>query len=291
MAWQGYPSTLVPSSTLVSLTTVTPPIDRSSSSTKGRRLIPVEGLSGRHEDLHEILAFEDPKEQRTWHFDATFMRSSWKCIFGEGCQGVLDEPSPELNQGCCSHGAHFVDEDDVANVVKAVVRLTPENWQLKSKAKAKGFLKRTKGGDTLTRVVDGACIFLNRPGFAGGEGCAFHIAALQAGERPLDWKPNVCWQLPLRVEHHSDTNGWVNTSVREWKRRDWGDGGADLHWWCTESTDAFVGREPVYKYLRDEIIETVGRKVYDLLVEALERPTSQPLPHPALTVKKKSGKK
>lgn len=237
-----------------------------------------------------MLTFEDPKEQRTWLFDATFMRSSWKCIFGEGCQGVLDVPSPELNQGCCSHGAHFVDEDDVANVVKAVVRLTPENWQMKSKATTKGFLKRTKGGDTVTRIVDGACIFLNRPGFAGGEGCAFHIAALQADERPLDWKPNVCWQLPLRVENASDANGWVNTTVREWKRRDWGDGGSDLHWWCTESNDAFVGREPVYKYLRDEIIETVGRKVYDLLVEALERPTSEPLPHPSLTAKKKPRK-
>lgn len=276
---------------MVSLEQVNPPATRRTKTTSAstrRKPIPVTGLSGRHEDLHEMISFEDPKEQRTWLFDATFMRSSWKCIFGQGCQGVLDEPAPELNQGCCSHGAHFVDEDDVANVVKAAVRLTPENWQHKSKAATRGFLKRTKGGDTVTRVVDGACIFLNRPGFAGGEGCAFHIAALQAGERPLDWKPNVCWQLPLRVEHFSDTNGWVNTTVREWKRRDWGDGGSDLAWWCTESTDAFVGREPVYKYLRDEIIETVGQKVYDLLVETLERPTATPLPHPALTVKKKS---
>jgi hypothetical protein len=51
-----------------------------------------------------MLSFEDPKEQRSWIFDATFMRSSWKCIFGEGCQGILDKPTPELNQGCCSEG-------------------------------------------------------------------------------------------------------------------------------------------------------------------------------------------
>ena len=31
-----------------------------------------------------------------------------------------------------------------------------------------------------TRVVDGACIFLNRPGFAGGAGCALHLAAADA---------------------------------------------------------------------------------------------------------------
>jgi hypothetical protein len=258
---------------------------KSGGATK-RKPIPVTGLSGRHEDLHEMLSFEDPKEQRSWIFDATFMRSSWKCIFGEGCQGILDKPTPELNQGCCSEGAHFVDEDDVSNVVKAVVRLTEKNWQFKDKAKKKGFLKKNKEGDTMTRRVDGACIFLNRPGFEGGAGCAFHIAATEANERPLDWKPNVCWQLPLRLEYHTDTNGWVNTVVREWKRRDWGDGGTDLHWWCTDNSDAFVGKEPVYKYLKEEIIESVGTKVYELLVEALERPTAVALPHPVLTVKK-----
>ena len=157
---------------------------------------------------------------------------------------------------------------------------------LMDKAKKKGFLKKNKEGDTMTRRVDGACIFLNRPGFEGGAGCAFHIAATEANERPLDWKPNVCWQLPLRLEYHTDANGWVNTVVREWKRRDWGDGGTDLHWWCTDNSDAFVGKEPVYKYLKEEIIESVGAKVYDLLVEALERPTAVTLPHPVLTVKK-----
>lgn len=247
---------------------------------------PVEELSGRHQDLHEMISFEDPHHQRTWTFDATFMRSSWKCIFGEGCQGIHDVATPELNEGCCSQGAHFVDEDDVANVVKAVVRLTKKNWQFKDRAKSKGFLKSNKDGETMTRRVDGACIFLNRPGFAGGAGCAFHIAATEAKERPLDWKPNVCWQLPLHLEHNTDINGWVNTVVREWKRRDWGAGGDDLHWWCTENSDAFVGKEPVYKYLKDEICETVTEEVYDLLVEILERPTAVPLAHPVMRTRK-----
>ena len=39
----------------------------------------------------------------------TFLLSSWQCIFGNGCQGVLTEPAPELVQGCCSYGAHFSD--------------------------------------------------------------------------------------------------------------------------------------------------------------------------------------
>ena len=238
------------------------------------------GVNGRYEDLHEMISFEDPTEQRTWVFDATWLRSSWKCIFGEGCQGVLEKPAAHLNQGCCSYGAHFVDDDDVAGVVKVAVRLTERNWQFKRQA-ARGFLKRGQGGDTMTRTVDGACIFLNRPGFAGGAGCALHIAALEAGERPLDWKPSVCWQLPIRLDHMEDDTGYVTTFVREWKRRDWGVSGDEFHWWCTDSPDAFVGHDPVYKYLKDELIETVGKKVYGLLVELLERPGNTPLPHEA----------
>lgn len=229
---------------------------------------------------------------RTWVFDATFLRSSWKCIFGEGCQGVLDGPAEHLNQGCCSFGAHFVDDDDVAVVVRSAVRLTEKNWQFKKNADRHGFLKKARSGETTTRVVDGACIFLNRPGFPGGAGCALHIGALEADERPLDWKPNVCWQLPIHLEHSEDDTGYVTTIVREWKRRDWGVSGDEFHWWCTDSSDAFVGREPVYRYLKDELIETVGAEVYDQLVELLERRANFPLPHEAdprpVTLRKRS---
>lgn len=214
--------------------------------------------------------------------DATFMRSAWSCIYGAGCEGVLDAPAADLVQGCCSYGAHFVDEDDVATVVRAVVRLTPEVWQNHRAARKKGFLEPDGEGGTKTRLVDDACIFLNRPGFAAGAGCAFHIAALAAGERPLDWKPNVCWQLPLRLTDHTDDNGHVTSTLREWKRRDWGEGGLEFHWWCTESPAAFVGAQPVYESLRDEIVELVGATAYDLMVSLLERPRWTPLPHPAV---------
>ena len=232
-------------------------------------------------DLHELISFEDETEQRTWVFDATFLRSDWKCIYGSGCKGVLDADATEMQQGCCSHGAHFIDDDDVQTVVSAVVRLTPAHWQYHKKGTRGGFLAPDDEGGTTTRLVDDACIFLNRPGFEGGAGCALHVAALEAGERPLDWKPDVCWQLPLRLENHTDDNGYVTSTLREWKRRDWGDGGAAFHWWCTESDDAFVGKEPVYRYLRDEIVEMVGEGVYRQMVRLLERPKWTPLPHPA----------
>jgi hypothetical protein len=79
-----------------------------------------------------------------------------------------------------------------------------------------------------------------------------------------------------------DESGHVTSRLREWKRRDWGEGGADFAWWCTETPDAFVGSEPLYASARDDIVELVGAHIYDLLLEVVERPVAVPLPHPAL---------
>jgi hypothetical protein len=227
-------------------------------------------------DLHDYIAFEDPSGDKTWMFDATFLRSSWTCIYGDGCQGVYTTPTPELQQGCCSMGAWFLDDEDLARVATFAARLTPANWQFIGKA-GDGFWRHS-GKDKTTRLVEDACIFLNRPGFRAGAGCALHLGALQAGERPLDWKPTVCWQLPLRLEEEEDAHGHRTAILREWKRRDWGEGGEQFAWWCTDSPLAFVGRNPVYKTLKDELVEMIGPEVYRILVTQLERPV--PLPHP-----------
>lgn len=234
-------------------------------------------------DVREWVSFTDDEEQRTWVFDVTFLQSSYTCIFGNGCKGVLDGDATELNQGCCSYGAHFVDDDDVANVVAHFVRLRPEHMQFHDKAVSKGFL--APGPDdaegnpvTMTRLVDDACIFLNRPGFDGGAGCALHLAAVEAGENPLHWKPNVCWQVPIRLEHSTDDNGHVTSRLRDWQRRDWGDGGAAFHWWCTESPEAYVGETAVYRSAAAEITELVGARVYAQLVEVLEHRRPPTLP-------------
>jgi hypothetical protein len=235
------------------------------------------------DDLHEYVSFEDPEEERTWVFDITFLASAWTCIYGHGCQGVLTGPAPELEQGCCSYGAHFIDDADIAAVERAAARLTDEQWQHRRKGRRGGFLRTQDDGSRITRLVDGACIFLNRPGFPGGAGCSLHQAAVAAGERPMDWKPDVCWQLPLRLQEHTDEHGHVTSMLREWKRRDWGEGGFEFHWWCTESPDAFVGADPVFVTMRDEIVELVGERPYSMLVDVLaaRRPKTR-LPHPAV---------
>jgi hypothetical protein len=233
-------------------------------------------------DAHEWVSFDDPDEERTWVFDVTFLLSGWTCIFGHGCQGVLTGPAPELEQGCCSYGAHFTDDEDVERVEAAAGTLTDEQWQFAKRGRRLGVIKEGKGGDLVTRLVDGACIFLNRPGFPGGAGCALHRAALDRGERPLDLKPNVCWQLPLRREDTAESDGRVTSRVMQWDRRHWGEGGAEFHWWCTEAPDAFLAKTPVYQRMREELTEMVGPAVYRLLAGYLDqRRQDHPLHHPA----------
>ena len=74
------------------------------------------------EDLHEYVSFDDPDEDRTWVFDLTFLTSNWTCIYGRGCPGVLSAPAPELEEGCCSYGAHFTSKADRARVEAKVER-------------------------------------------------------------------------------------------------------------------------------------------------------------------------
>lgn len=233
---------------------------------------------------HELVSFEDEAEERTWVFDVTFLLSSWTCIFGRGCQGVLTGPAAEQAQGCCSYGAHFTDDQDMARVEAAAATLTPEQWQFRAQGLRRGVTKTSRAGERTTRLVQDACVFLNRPGFARGPGCALHLAALDRGEAPLDLKPDVCWQLPLRREDADDGSGHVTSTIAQWDRRHWGGGGDDFHWWCTEAPEAFVGHEPVYIGMREELVAMVGPQVYGRLVAYLRSRTAAgtPLAHPAV---------
>jgi len=232
---------------------------------------------------HEWVSFDDPTEDRTWLFDVTFLLSPWRCVYGHGCQGVLTGPTPELAQGCCSYGAHLTGPADEARVRAAARTLTDDQWQMRSRS-GRGIVQTEKDGTRITRLVDGACIFLNRPGHRGGPGCALHRAASERGRPPLELKPDVCWQLPLRREDSVAADGHVTSRVGQWERRDWGEGGAEFHWWCTEDPEAFTGARPAHQELADELEAMVGGAVSLLLTAYLQRRrgTSVPLPHPAV---------
>ena len=105
----------------------------------------------------------------TWRFDTAFLTSRWTCTWGRGCLGILDRPAPELLQGCCSVGAQIDGEDEARRIAGLAATLDPDGFQFHGEADAGGLFEQREGAPN-TRVVDGACIFLNRPGFPAGPG-------------------------------------------------------------------------------------------------------------------------
>jgi hypothetical protein len=218
-------------------------------------------------DGHEWLSLT-ADDGSTWLVDVTFLESGYGCIYGRGCPGIEGAE----DHGCCTHGAHFTDAADRKTTLRYASRMRPDEWQYHGRAAAKGGpLKRATGGGWMTRRVDGACIFLNRADHPGGGGCSLHQAALARGERPMDWKPDVCWQVPVRLEIHTDDYGHDTYLLRAWERRDWGEGGADFEWWCIEEGPAYLEPEPVYRTMVDELRELMGDELYARLRESLDR--------------------
>lgn len=216
--------------------------------------------------------------------DLTWLLSGWTCVYGSACQGVVPG---RADDGCCSHGAFWADAEDEQRVTAAAARLKAKHWQHARTGRALGIaeLDELEGEPAgRTRTVDGACVFLNRPGFAGGEGCALHALALREGVHPLERKPDVCWQLPVRrtqehVERPDGTTVLVS-SIGEFDRRGWGEGGADLHWWCTSSPAAHVSPDPLYLTYRAELTALLGLAAYDALARLCAERAGLPL-HPA----------
>jgi hypothetical protein len=215
-------------------------------------------------ELHEWVTFSDD-DGNSWQFDVTFLTSKYGCIYGRGCQGVFTELAPEYEHGCCTYGAHFLDDDDRKSTMARIEQLGPDEWELRDRATEMGGpIHKNDDGEWVTQTVDDACIFLNRP----------------------DWKPQVCWQLPLRFDEWTDDNDHTTYMLREWKRRDWGEGGAEFAWWCTDDPLAFSEEFPVWRTLREEIVELVGQGQYEKLVDyVVHREATHPeapvfLPHP-----------
>lgn len=236
----------------------------------------------------EWIVFSDPTDDNhRWEVDVTFLASSWECIFGCGCQGVREEPTPDDVQGCCSYGAHFEDTEDRSRVVRAAKRLTDEEWQFAAEGRRRGIYATTGPSTWRTRRVQDACIFLNRPGFAAGPGCALHLHAMNNPDVHFSaLKPDVCWQLPLRVDTRieEDDDSEVST-LTEFGRDGWGEGGEDLAWWCTEEPEAFRGARPVYRSMEIELRAMVGDELFESIAAYLDsrfaHSDTVPVHHPA----------
>ena len=73
-----------------------------------------------------------------WRFDRAFLTSHWTCIWGRGCQGILEEPAEHLGQGCCSIGADLGDEDEARLISALAAMLAPERFEHHAAAAADG---------------------------------------------------------------------------------------------------------------------------------------------------------
>jgi hypothetical protein len=195
-----------------------------------------------------------------WRFDRSFLGSNWSCIWGKGCKGINATADETLGHGCCSLGAELDGIDEARDLSAAAATIPAHLFQFHAEAGSDGVFSDDEY--TATRVVDGACIFHNRTGFAGGEGCALHLAAEHFGESPTEWKPSVCWQLPIKVDWEMRDDDVEIATVRGWTRADWGDHGNTMEWCCTEGADAYVGESTVVESLRDELTQMVGEAVY-----------------------------
>src|SRR5580704_14793197 len=104
----------------------------------------------------------DPGGGRTGGVHVQVLVAGGPFIYGAGCQGVLTGPAPEMEQGCCSYGAHFTGAADSDRVLAAARGLTPAQWQFRRRGLRGGMVRTEADGAVVTRLVEGACIFLNR---------------------------------------------------------------------------------------------------------------------------------
>ncbi|WJY73647.1 hypothetical protein [Corynebacterium auriscanis] len=274
----------------------------------------------------EWLEYLDPEDsEHIIQIDLTWMLSTYRCHFGtSACRGI-DSSNPDA--GCCGHGAFLTDDDDREALKTVAEALTDEDWQLR-----RWCLNRTERGDgsvgdiadlepwlewdelendegdmepaLKTITSNGACVFANRSDFDGNKGCALHGWALNNDVPLTVAKPEVCWQLPLRRleawETRPDGREQLRTTITEYNRRGWGDGGEDFDWYCTTDPNCHVVDTPtadspaIWSTHRDELIELIGESSYEVLAdhcrqrEAMARVSPSGFPllaiHPATAV-------
>ncbi len=222
----------------------------------------------------EWLTFPDPDDpDHEIRADLSWLLSSWTCIFGRGCKGINGE---RPGDACCTHGAYFVDKADEKRVKGYVKQLTPELWEHHGTKKKLVITDELDGEPARkTNVVDEVCIFFNR---TQGDtyGCALHHLAARNGQHFMETKPEVCWQVPVRREWEDLGDGAGRTTISEFSRAAWGEGGADLSWWCTASVSAHTaGTDPMFRSYESELRELVGDNAYEVLREHCEKRIAQ----------------
>jgi hypothetical protein len=208
---------------------------------------------------------DDPTHQ--FRVNVSFLLSTYRCIYGAGCPSTHDDPA-RAYQGCCGHGVEFVDDQDFDHVATMVAELTVEDADNIAQIESRWY-DANREVPFKTRKLGGACIFANRPdGPTGKPGCAFHHLAERTGRHPADTKPDICWRVPLNFSHEepAEPNGRDTTIVSAFSADAWG----DVHWWCVDTPDAYVAKQPVYRTFEHELRKGMGDAGYERMLELLQ---------------------
>ena len=150
-------------------------------------------------DLHEYVSFDAPTSTARGCSTSRSSPARGAASTGTAARACSPRRRPSMEQGCCSYGAHFVDEDDANAALEAADRLTTDQWQHRRwRCGAAG----PSGGRPRAPSSPG---WSTAPASSStGPGSPVAPAAPCTGRprgrrAPLDWKPDVCWQLPLRL--------------------------------------------------------------------------------------------
>ncbi|WP_027012581.1 hypothetical protein [Corynebacterium freiburgense] len=229
-------------------------------------------------DWFEFTNPDDPLH--IFSCDLTWLESHWRCGFSTTCQGI---DASNHTVGCCIHGAFICDEEDREQLADAAQRMPARFWQHRpDNTETWDDLEPWLEWDELdddegnpepalkTILVDGACIFANRENWPTGAGCALHQWAISAGEELTVVKPEVCWQLPLRrleaYEERPDGVEILRTTITEYNRRGWGNGGEDFDWYCTTAPACHNSPDPIWITHEQELRTLMGDSAYEVLV-------------------------
>jgi len=224
---------------------------------------------------------DDPTgtEVTLYRINVSFYLSRWTCQYGS-CPGIL-VTGVNTDHGCCQYGVRVKPGKELKRMKEVLRTMTADDMDNIDQLPESLYRMTTeeRAGNTdfshHTTMKDGVCVFANRTGGpAGKPGCAFHHLANRLGVHPSETKPDICWRVPYQLDTSYDTtHSYQVVTVTANMGTNWG--GFDTEYtefvgyWCTETSDAYNGSQPVYVAAEIELRKMLGDRVYERMAEEL----------------------
>ena len=196
--------------------------------------------------------------------------STWTCIFGNGCHGVLTGPAARARAGLLHLRRPLHRRAPTASVERHAERAHPTSGSSRRRPTQGGIVApRTTTARGSTRVVDGACIFLNRPGFPGGARLRPPRAGAAAGRATARLEARRVLAAPAAPR------GAPTTTATSPRRCASGSAATGATAASSSTGGAPTAPRPSsastrLRTMRDEIVEMIGEPVYELLARQLK---------------------